>query len=390
MYLVSRDAKGKIRVAHIELCEDENVFTIKRETGQLNGKMTVQPDITISEGKVKRTVEEQANLQFNSKVKEYLDKGYKKVEGDLSDFTEDQLNSLIGEQKTDTNGFAKHMLAKQADKVSDKTINKLAYWYASRKIDGVRGSLYWKDGRVHTASRGGGNYDISTSLIRNHPKLIQFFKDNPDLIIDGEFYKHGKSLQQISGAARREDGPSEWLEFYIYDVMLELPFESRLHILGDIGKSLGLGFDPNREWQPGDLRLQMVPHEKVHGKDNIIKLHDKYVSEGWEGCVVRDPSSIYKFGGRGSEMVKFKMYQDAEFTITGLSEGLRDEDMCFTMVTDDGKEFKAKPMGSRDLKEQYRNNIQQLIGKQATVKFFYLSDEGTPLQPVLKAIRDYE
>jgi hypothetical protein len=26
----------------------------------------------------------------------------------------------------------------------------------------------------------------------------------------------------------------------------------------------------------------------------------------------------------------------------------------------------------------------------ATVKFFYLSDEGTPLQPVLKAIRDYE
>jgi hypothetical protein len=30
------------------------------------------------------------------------------------------------------------------------------------------------------------------------------------------------------------------------------------------------------------------------------------------------------------------------------------------------------------------------VGKLATVKYFYLSDDGTPLQPVLKAIRDYE
>ena len=84
------------------------------------------------------------------------------------------------------------------------------------------------------------------------------------------------------------------------------------------------------------------------------------------------------------------MYQDAEFEITGISEGLREEDMCFTLVTDTGIEFKAKPMGSRELKQQYRNDLNDLIGKMATVKYFYLSDDGTPLQPVLKAIRDYE
>ena len=74
----------------------------------------------------------------------------------------------------------------------------------------------------------------------------------------------------------------------------------------------------------------------------------------------------------------------------GLSEGLRDEDMCFTLITDNGIEFKAKPMGSREIKEQYRRNIYRLVGKKATVKYFYYSDEGTPLQPVLKCIRDYE
>ena len=64
--------------------------------------------------------------------------------------------------------------------------------------------------------------------------------------------------------------------------------------------------------------------------------------------------------------------------------------MCFTLITDDGIEFKAKPMGSREIKEQYRRNIYRLVGKKATVKYFYYSDEGTPLQPVLKCIRDYE
>ena len=83
-------------------------------------------------------------------------------------------------------------------------------------------------------------------------------------------------------------------------------------------------------------------------------------------------------------------YQDAEFEIVGLSEGLRDEDMCFVCVTDKGIEFKAKPMGNRELKQQYREDLDSLIGKMATVKFFYLSDEGTPLQPVLKCIRDYD
>ena len=124
--------------------------------------------------------------------------------------------------------------------------------------------------------------------------------------------------------------------------------------------------------------------------DQIMELHNQYVAEGWEGCVARDISKAYKYGGRGQEMVKFKMYQDAEFEITGISEGLRPEDMCFTLITEDGIEFKAKPMGSRELKGQYREDLDKLIGKMATVKFFYLSDEGTPLQPVLKAIRDYE
>ena len=393
-YLVSRDSKGKIRVACVsfEWDDEQHGFVISRLTGQLGGKMTEQPDILVQRGKAKRTVTEQTQLEFNALVRKYTDKGYKAIENDPSTYSEDELNEIIGEEKTDTNGFMKHMLAKQADQVSDATINKVPYWYASRKIDGVRCSFYYADGEVHTASRGGKNYDYSTWQIREHPKLVEFLKRYPKIILDGELYKHGKSLQQISGAARMEKTTkgNDWLEYYIYDVMLPTTFEQRLKVLNAIKKTLELDFNPSREWKPDELRIQMVPHEKVSGKDNILALHDKYVSEGWEGCVVRDPNGSYKFGGRGSEMVKFKLYKESEFVITGLSEGLRDEDMCFTLETADGIPFKAKPMGSRDIKDQYRKDLNQLIGRMATVKYFYLSDEGTPLQPVLKSIRDYE
>lgn len=389
--LITRDSKGKIRVVDISYESTSNGYVIHRTTYQYRGKQTEQPDIEITKGKAKRTLLEQVELEYASHLKKYQDKGYKLIPGNISQYKEEDLNKILPEHTTDANGFKKHMLAKQSEKVAASTFDKLKYWYASRKIDGVRCSFYWDGFQIKTASRGGGDYDMAVRQMIQHPQLIEFFRKHPDYVLDGELYKHGKSLQQISGAVRKEKESTPWLEYYIYDVMIpDMVFEKRLEILEEIKEELQLDFQPEREWGENALHFQMVPHEKVTGWNAIKKLHDIYVEEGWEGCVIRDPNKPYKFGGRGSEMIKVKMYQDAEFEITGLSEGLREEDMCFTLVTDDGIEFKAKPMGSRELKQQYREDLDNLIGKMATVKFFYLSDEGTPLQPVLKCIRDYE
>lgn len=397
--LVSKDNKGKIRVVEIDYEWDDNRrgYVIRRKTSQYGGKVTVQPEIWIFTGKAKRTVSEQVKLEYNSHLKKYQDKGYKLLPSniDLKDspsvqaFVEEQM----GEGVSDSNGFKKHMLAKQADKVATSVFDKLKYWYASRKIDGVRCSFYYKDGEVRTASRGGEHYDYSTTFMRNNPKLIQFFENHPDIVLDGELYKHGKSLQQISGAARLEKDTAgmDWLEYYIYDVMDSTKiFEERLKVLHDIESELSLGFNPNKEWEEGELRFQMVPQEKVVGWTNIQKLHDKYVSEGFEGIVIRDPSKVYNFGGRTNAMIKVKMYKDAEFEIVGYEEGLRPEDMVFVCQTELGAKFEAKPMGPRELKYEYLDRMDEIIGKMATVKYFYLSDEGVPLQPVLKCIRDYE
>ena len=375
--LVTKDNKGKTRVVEIsyEWDDAQHGFVIRRKTYQYGGKVTVQPEIWIYKGKVKRTVSEQARLEYNSHLKKYTDKGYKLLPSSIkinnAVAVEAFVEEHLGNGVTDSNGFKKHMLAKQADKVATSVFDKIKYWYGSRKIDGVRCSFYWKDGEVRTASRGGGDYDASTSFMRHNPKLIQFFEEHPDIVLDGELYKHGKSLQQISGAARLEKDTAgmDWLEYYIYDVMDSTKtFEERLDILHDITDELNLGFNPEREWDDGELKFQIVPQETVVGWANIQKLHDKYVGEGFEGIVIRDPSKVYNFGGRTNAMIKVKMYKDAEFEIVGYSEGLRPEDMVFVCKTKEGKEFEAKPMGPRELKWEYLDRMDEIIGKMATVK----------------------
>lgn len=392
--LITKDVKGKIRIVEIDSSwdSDNKGFTISRTTYQFKGKRTVQPDIFINAGKAKRTVREQFDLEYKSHVKKYLDKGYKKFpvdkdinkESDVLQFVQDTISDGV----TDANGFKKFMLAKQADSVATKTFDAIPYWYGSRKIDGLRCSFYWQKDHIETASRGGQKYCGLDHFTKN-PKFIEFFKKHPDYVLDGELYKHGLSLQQISGLVRREE-QSPILEYYLYDIMDgTLTFRDRLDLLQSIGEELSLGFDPEKEWEPGSLKIQLVPHEKVSGWLNMEKLHNKYVKEGWEGLVIRDPDAVYNFGGRTKIMIKIKAYRDDVFKVIGKEAGLRgSEDMVFILQAPNGKTFKAKPFGDREQKQEYWDNFDSKYKNHiGECKFFYYSDDGTPLQPSFKAFR---
>ncbi len=393
-YLTKRDSNGKIRCAHLELEEsiENEKYIIHRTTYQYGGKHTSQPDIIITEGKAKRSPLAQAILQYNAKLKEYKDKGYKDLNKDPEEYSVSEINEILPEVNTDSNGFAKHMLAKSSDKVKQASIDKVKYWFASRKIDGVRCSFYWNGKKILTASRGGSTYEYSTQHITQNLKFIEFFKKHPDYVLDGELYKHGKQLQEISGAARLEKNAvdCDWLEYYIYDIMLpNVTFYDRLQVLKEIKEELNLSFNPYKEWRENDLQVQMVPQEKVSGYDAIMDLHNKYVEEGWEGVVIRNPEKTYGFGKRTNDMIKLKMYRDDCFLVTGIEAGLRGyEDMVFILITSDGKLFKAKPLGDKETKKDYWYNFDDKYKNHiGECKFFNYSKDGIPMQPAFKAFR---
>ena len=331
-------------------------------------------------------------LEAKHLVKEKLDKGYREINTNPDEHSESELLDILGEVITNQDGVPKPMLAKQADKVTDKKIfNKT--WFASRKIDGLRALIYMgTDGELHTSSRGAMNYDAAMYEILSHPTLIQIFKENPGLIMDGECYHHGYSLQKLSGIARTQKTAVDYeiLQFYWYDVVdMNSTFDERWAYMQDLKDQYNLEFDPEKQFKSDELRIQFVPQITVSSWNAIMDLHNEYVSEGWEGVVIRDPDKVYKPNGRSNDMIKIKLYQSKEFLITGYELGLRGtEDMVFNLITKDGIPFKAKPHGDREQKEWYVNNFEEeCLNQYANVKFFYLSDTGCPLQPSVSSIR---
>ena len=395
-YLINKDAKDKIRIFHLFSEKFNDCLIIHRETSQLHGKVTKQPDLLIDKGLSGRSIIAQYKIRYNHLIKEKLDKGYKRIDKDPQTYSLEELKEIVGDYSTNQDGLLKPMLAKSETQVTNRKIFDKD-WYASRKINGIRTLVYFDGKEIHTASRGGAiNYDFVLDHIIHNPVLVDYFTKYPDLIFDCETYKHGWTLNKISGICRTQktayDG--EPLELYIYDIVdVNKTFKERLQILNRIQQDLNLSFIPERDWDENDLKIQIVPHVLISGWDNMKKLHDEWVSEGWEGVVIRDPNVTYKPGGRGNQMLKIKNYIDAEYKIIGLTEGLREEDMCFLMETPEGQQFNCKPMGDRAQKKWYREHIDELIGKMATIKYFEMSGkEGSqiPQQPVMISIRDYE
>lgn len=398
-YLISKDTKGKIRVAIVryELINPDDkqnrYFIIHRTSGLFGGKRTSQPDKAVERGKATRNLWEQVMLEAKHLVKEKLDKGYKEIEKDPDEYTESELMSVLGEIISNQDGVPKPMLAKQADKVTNPKIYDKV-WLASRKIDGLRVLIYMgNDDNLHTASRGAMNYDAAMSDILEHPSLIQLFKENPGLIMDGEAYHHGYTLQQLNSIARTQKTVKDYgvLQFYWYDIVdPNSTFDERWALMRDIKDEMNLDFDPEKHFEDEELRIQFVPQIEVIGWDNMMKLHNQYVSEGWEGLVIRDPDKLYRPNGRTNDMIKIKIYKDDCFKVVGKEAGLRgSEDMVFIMEMSDGRTFKAKPFGDRLQKEEYWNNFEEKYnGHIGECKFFYYSDDGIPLQPAFKAFRD--
>lgn len=383
--LVSRDSKGKIRLVTIDLNWNEDCYIIQRITGQYGGKSTYQPEINISKGKAGRTVTEQAVLEFNSRVKKYLDKGYKEIPEDVTDINEEILNDLVGVDKTNQDGVLKPMLAKQADKVATKVFDK--EFYASRKINGVRCLMYFKDGEIRTASRGSVNYDLAIFHIISHPKLEKFFENHPNAILDGEIYKHGMTLNQISGICRTQATVSDGkdLQFYWYDIVDTMaPFDDRYQTMLNWRDELELAdFDPYRQYSPTELAIQFVPQELVSGWFNMKTMHDRFVKEGFEGLVIRSLTDVYGPGKRSNAMIKIKEYFDSTFKVIGYELGLRgSEDMVFICETSDGKTFKASPLGDRKTKAEYVENFESKYKNHlGDCKYFEYSPLGLPQQP---------
>lgn len=389
-YMYSRDSRGKIRVMFLDTEFTGDSYIIKKQTGLLTGTWTIQPQKVIDVGKAKRTLEQQFELELKSLMKKQRDKGYKEIVDDLGLTLEDCRNeALIGEklgvgEKTTGEGFAKPMLAQEAIKQTEQTLNR-AYW-VSYKLDGVRSTAHLtqdenNDDLLVFKSRSGEIYKGVAKNFERDPQLITLARTY-GCELDGEFYVHGMPLNKISGDCRKEEYDPErhdHMEFHLFDLAHpSLESQERIKILNNLEE-----FD--------NPRIKIVRHTYAISPEAIDNILNEAVAQGYEGVMARTVGSKYQFGKRTKDLLKFKPFLDDEFEIVGVRQGLRHiHDMVFELYTKDkSTTFKAKPEGDFHLKKWYTDNMDDLVGRMGTVKYQRINEEtGRPTIVTFKGLRD--
>lgn len=379
--LYNIDSKKKIRFITFEVINNINSYEIKRTSGLLDGTAVEQPSLTVSVGKAKRSLQQQMELELNSLISKARDKGYKDTIEELSSNKTDSKGNRKPQLARDPRGkIPNNVTEEEARTIIMSRIEKIIgkkKGYMSKKLDGIRMTARIEGDEKLTSSRGGKDYNVISVRMLADPCIDAFFEKYPNYQLDGEIYVHGKTLDEISGHTRKK----EWVEsrhadlqFWIFDIIADdLSFEERLKILNEI--------------TPITERVVIVEHVEVSTIDEIMRLHDLWVSLGFEGGIWREAEAEYK-EGKDARMLKVKLMQDAEFDIVGAKTGLRSEDMVFVMKTKEGLEFEAKPMGNVVTRIAYLDNINEYIGKKGTIKFFHMSPKGVPNLPIFKCVRD--
>lgn len=139
------------------------------------------------------------------------------------------------------------------------------------------------------------------------------------------------------------------------------------------------------------LPYQVVAVEAVEFDiEDIEEVNAEYVRQGFEGTMIRLPSGLYAFGERSAALLKYKLFHDAEWVITGYDID-KEGNPTFKFVSDAGIEFSSRPVGNRAWRARLLEDIESLIGERATIRYQMLyQDSLCPQFGRVIAIRNYE
>ena len=375
-------------------------YCIIKNAGQLGGKLTQHIE-DIVEGKQRRNVGQQAEFQAQSDWKKKKDEGYKS----LKDLDMEEVQSpdgwvwCIGTRKlvksdgfptdlagaleialpqfnTDASGNLKPMKAPTKPWKAGK---KLTFPHLIEpKMDGLRSLLVVRregpDMVAEFLSSGGHPYPAVSHLIE---EFLEKYTGTDPIIIDGELYCHGMTLEEINSAVKSYKESTLNINFHIFDLPLLDDIQSArsyaaMHLTAKLGSD----------------KFPVLERLHIGHEDEIIIHHNKWVEQGYEGAMLKDPNGTYQSGQRSSFWTKVKMFDDTEFHVLDMHLGQRDEDLIVTCRCKDG-DFDVKMAGSKAIKALQWENRNNIINKMdLTVKHFGLSKYGIPNLPTGKAFRE--
>lgn len=346
--------KGQVQQWQI-IAEKDHFWT---EEGIQNGTITTSLPTYCKSKNVGRanetTPEQQALAEAQAKWQKKVDGGYDEV--------------LSSKKK-----FFEPMLAFEIAKYE-----KLLFTvptFIQPKLDGLRAV----NANNTLMSRNGKPYLACPHLYQN------------EVTLDGELYNHAyrDNFNKIVSLCKKQNPTPEELQESKEDVMMwvyDFPdhkgkFSDRLVALK---KWFGKNSNPS---------FVLVPTYQIKNVKEMESYHEKFLSMGFEGSIIRLDLGDYE-NKRSKQLLKKKDFVDEEFKIIGAEEGEggRTGTIGFFIMQHDknpDKTFKSNVKGDFDFLKQVWKDRNNYIGTRATVKYFNRTPDDVPRFPyIIKLNRD--
>lgn len=236
----------------------------------------------------------------------------------------------------------------------------------------------------------------------------------------------GNDLCRItSGDLRRHEGEPDiywWIFDYCTDQTKDLPYLERINVAKAVYK--------DSLYLEQSLRINFIESTIVYNMEELLALEQKYLDEGYEGIIIRDPKAPFKYGRCGKTFMgawRVKRFIDAEAIVTSIEEGKTNQNEAKTnllgrterstmqenmlpnglvgnlqgKVLKDvldpqtqqvllyaGQEITISPgKMPHDLRKFYFENQSEIVGKISKFKFFPKGHKDKPRFPVWLCIR---
>jgi len=369
--LYCRDENDGIREWTIEV--DGNKF---RTISGLKGGQEVVSEWTVCNGKNLGKANE--TKPDDQAIKEAKAKRKKKIE---SGYYED-IN------KIDESPFYEPMLCHKYDDHHHKLPENIL---VSPKMDGLR-AIITKHG---VFSRKGKPFP-ALDFIRQ--ELDVLFKATPNLILDSEAYSHAlkEDFDKIVSLVKKsknftsadiEEAKEKGLKAWIFDMPRGGSMDETVGFL-DRYRFLQNLFNSH------EFKYSLILKYFSTTKTDIAASEEHYIKEGFEGLIVRHPTTPYQ-NKRSYNLLKLKRFKDEEFKITDIEEGDGNRSGMMGRIvleTKAGKRFEANARGDREFYKELLTNKRKYLGKSATVRFQNYTPDQVPRFGVVVNIgrEDYE
>lgn len=347
--LYKKDSKGLTRVWFMERDGAQH----RTHSGLLDGKLAIS-GWTVCTPKSQPTAEDQAHFEVLAEYKKKLDRSY-----------HDNLETI------ETPKIFAPMLAQ-----TYKGWPGGNRCFSQPKLDGIR--------CIATAN---GLFSRQGKPILAVPHILEalapVFEREPELVLDGELYNHDlkDDFNTITSLVRKQKPTDAELseaaakiEYHVYDVpSFDGPFEGRLTHL--IRSRIAAG------------PVKLVATADVDSMDGLDALYAEYLEGGYEGQMVR-LNEPYE-NKRSSTLLKRKEFQDAEYKLIRIEQGLGNWAGVAKKVVcqlEDGREFGAGIRGTRERAAELLNETYD----SCTIRFFALTPDGIPRFPVVTAFHEGE